>query len=225
MSELSSTNNIIEMKHFEVKANLRTDLGKKATKRIRKEDNIPCVMYGKDEVIHFYTSQSAVRKLVYTPAIMFADINIDGKIRPTTIKDIQFHPVTDQILHIDFYEVNEKKPIKIHIPIVIEGNSPGVKAGGRLKLASRKITVKALMDDIPDTFTVDISELNIGDGIRIKDLESDKLNFIDPKSNLVVMVASARGAAADEEDEEGEESEEGEEGEENKEAASEGKNE
>jgi len=193
------------MKHFEVKATLRTDLGKKATKKIRREDNIPCVMYGRDEVIHFHTSQSAVRNLIYTPEVMIADINIDGKVKPTTIKEIQFHPVSDQILHIDFYEVNEKKPIKIQIPVVIKGNSPGVKAGGKLKINNRKITVKAIMDNIPDTFAIDISELNIGDGIRVRDLKSETIEFIDPQSNVVVMVASARGAAAEEEGEEGEE--------------------
>ncbi len=202
------------MKHFEVKANLRTDLGKKATKKIRREDNIPCVIYGKEEVVHFYTSQNAIRKLVYTPAVMFADINIDGKVKQATIQEIQFHPVSDKILHIDFYEVNDKTPIKIQLPIVIEGNSPGVKAGGKLKTISRRITVKGMMADIPDNFSVDISHLNIGDAIRIKDLESETLEFIDPKTNVVVIVSSARGASADgDEDEEGEEGEEGEGGE------------
>jgi large subunit ribosomal protein L25 len=198
------------MKHFEVKANLRTDLGKKATKKIRKENNIPCVMYGKEKVIHFHTAQSEIRKLIYTPAVMFADVNIDGKVKPTLIKDIQFHPVSDLILHIDFYEVDEKNPIKIQIPVVIVGNSPGVKAGGRLKINSRKITVKGFMKEIPDNFTVDISELNIGDAVRIRNLKSDSLEFIDPKSNVVVIVSSARGASLDEEEEEGKEGEESE---------------
>ncbi|MDD4150678.1 MAG: 50S ribosomal protein L25/general stress protein Ctc [Bacteroidales bacterium] len=181
-----------KMKHFEVIANLRTDLGKKATKKIRKEGNIPCVIYGKNDVMHFSTAQSAVRKLIYTPAVMFADINIDGKVKSATIKDIQFHPVSDEILHIDFYEVNEKDPIKINIPIVVEGNSPGVKAGGKLSLNNRRISVKGIMENIPDNFTINISKLNIGDSIKIKDLKSDTLEFTDPKSNIVIMVATAR---------------------------------
>lgn len=199
------------MKHFEVEASLRTDLGKKATKKIRKEGNIPCVIYGKNEVVHFHTAQSAVRKLIYTPEVMFADIKIDGKVKTATVKDIQFHPVSDLILHIDFYEVDDNTPIKIQIPIVVKGNSPGVKAGGKLKLNSRKITVKGLMSDIPDTFTVDITPLNIGDAIRIKNLKSDTLEFIDPKSNVVVIVASARGVAAEDEASEEGEGEEGDE--------------
>lgn len=207
------------MKHFEVEASPRTDLGKKATKKIRKEGNIPCVIYGKDEVVHFYAAQSAVRKLIYTPEVMFADIKIDGKVKTATVKDIQFHPVSDLILHIDFYEVDDKTPIKIQIPIVVKGNSPGVKAGGKLKLNSRKITVKGLMSDIPDTFTIDITPLNIGDAIRVKNLKSDKLEFVDPKSNVVVIISSARGAAAAGED--GEEGEEGEEGAEGAETTSE----
>ncbi|MBN2776156.1 MAG: 50S ribosomal protein L25/general stress protein Ctc [Bacteroidales bacterium] len=197
------------MKHFEVEASLRTDLGKKATKKIRKEGNIPCVIYGKDEVVHFHTAQSAVRKLIYTPEVMFADIKIDGKVKTATIKDIQFHPVSDLILHIDFYEVDDNTPIKIQIPIVVKGNSPGVKAGGKLKLNNRKITVKGLMSDIPDTFTIDISPLKIGDAIRVKNLQSDKLEFVDPKSNVVVIISSARGVAADEEGDNEEEGAEG----------------
>ena len=195
------------MKHFEVKANLRTDLGKKATKAIRKAGDIPCVIYGKNDVMHFYTSKSEVRKLIYTPTVMFTDINIDGKIKSSIVKDIQFHPVSDEILHIDFYEVDDKSPIKIQIPIHVEGNSPGIKAGGKLKLNNRKITVRGMMEDIPDNFTVDISKLNIGDAVRVKELKSDKLEFIDPKTNVVVMVASARSATAEEEAEDAAEAE------------------
>ena len=195
------------MKHFEVKANLRTDLGKKATKAIRKAGDIPCVIYGKNDVMHFYTSKSEVRKLIYTPTVMFTDINIDGKIKSSIVKDIQFHPVSDEILHIDFYEVDDKSPIKIQIPIHVEGNSPGIKAGGKLKLNNRKITVRGMMEDIPDNFTVDISKLNIGDAVRVKELKSDKLEFIDPKTNVVVMVASARSETAEEEAEDAAEAE------------------
>ncbi|MDR2009239.1 MAG: 50S ribosomal protein L25/general stress protein Ctc [Bacteroidales bacterium] len=187
------------MKHFEVNANLRTDLGKKATKKVRKDENIPCVIYGGEENVHFYTSQSAVRKLIYTPDVMFADIIIDGKKHVSIVKDIQFHPVSDKILHIDFYEVKTDKPIKIGIPMKVTGSSPGVKAGGKLKQNVRKINVKGLMDDIPEYFNVDISNLRIGQSIRIKDLSSDILEFTDPKNSVVMMVASARGVAVAEE--------------------------
>ncbi len=192
------------MKHFEVKACLRTDLGKKATKKVRKDENIPCVIYGGKENLHFYASQGDVRKLIYTPEVMFADIIIDGKKYVSIVKDIQFHPVSDKILHIDFYEVKSDKQMKIGIPIKITGSSPGVKAGGKLKQNMRKITVKGLMDNIPEFFNVDVSNLKIGQSIRIKDLKSDNLEFADPKTNVVVLVSSARGVVAASEEEAGE---------------------
>jgi large subunit ribosomal protein L25 len=189
------------MKHFEVKACLRTDLGKKATKKVRKDENIPCVIYGGKENLHFHASQGDVRKLIYTPEVMFADIIIDGKKYVSIVKDIQFHPVSDKILHIDFYEVKSDKQMKIGIPIKITGSSPGVKAGGKLKQNMRKITVKGLMDNIPESFNVDVSNLKIGQSIRIKDLKSDNIEFADPKTNVVVLVSSARGVAVASEEE------------------------
>jgi large subunit ribosomal protein L25 len=185
------------MKHFEIKANLRTDLGKKASKQIRKDDNIPCVIYGGENNVHFYTNQADVRKFIYTPEVMFADIKVDGKSFISLVKDIQFHPVSDKIIHIDFYEVHPEKPVKIKIPMKIVGNSPGVKAGGKLKQNVKRLTVKGLMNDIPDFFEVSISSLRIGQAIKVKDLKSDKLEFIDPKANILVTVVSTRGAAAD----------------------------
>ncbi|MDD3860279.1 MAG: 50S ribosomal protein L25/general stress protein Ctc [Bacteroidales bacterium] len=187
------------MKHFEINATLRTDVGKKASKLIRRDEKIPCVIYGGEKTLHFYTSQSDVRKFVYTPEVMFADIKLDGKQYPAIIKDIQFHPVSDKIIHIDFFELNEAKPLKIQIPLLITGSSLGVKAGGKLKQNMRKITVKGLMNEIPDKMEIDISELNIGDSIRIKDLKSDKLEFVDTKTNIVVTIISMRGIIAAEE--------------------------
>ncbi len=204
------------MKHFSIEANLREDLGKKATKKIRLEGNIPCVIYGAETNVHFYTHLSAVRKLIYTPEVMFADIKVDGKVKIARIQELQFHPVSDAILHIDFYEVKEDQPLSIQIPVKTVGSSEGVKAGGKLKINSRRITVQGLMKDIPESFEIDITPLNIGDGIRVKDLSADNIEFVDHKSKVIVMVASARGAAEEEEEEgeEGEEAEEGEEGEE-----------
>lgn len=198
-TELSSTLKLKKMKHFEINATLRTDVGKKASKLIRRDEKIPCVIYGGEKTLHFYTSQSDVRKFVYTPEVMFADIKLDGKQYPAIIKDIQFHPVSDKIIHIDFFELNEAKPLKIQIPLLITGSSLGVKAGGKLKQNMRKITVKGLMNEIPDKMEIDISELNIGDSIRIKDLKSDKLEFVDTKTNIVVTIISMRGIIAAEE--------------------------
>lgn len=198
-TELSSTLKLKEMKHFEINATVRTDVGKKASKKIRKDEKIPCVIYGGEKTLHFYTSQSDVRKLIYTPEVMYADIKLDGKSYPAIIKDIQFHPVSDKVIHLDFYELNESKQIKIKIPVLVKGSSVGVKAGGKLKQNMRKIYVKGMMNDIPDKIEVDITELNIGDSIRIKDLKADKLEFVDTKTNIVVTVISMRGIIAAEE--------------------------
>ncbi|HNQ68679.1 MAG TPA: 50S ribosomal protein L25/general stress protein Ctc [Bacteroidales bacterium] len=187
------------MKHFEINATLRTDVGKKASKKIRREEKIPCVIYGGEKTLHFYTSQSDVRKFIYTPEVMFANINLEGKSYPAIVKDIQFHPISDKINHLDFYELNETKPLKIQIPLLITGSSPGVKAGGKLKQNMRKVTVKGLMNDIPDKVEINISELNIGDSIRIRDLKSDKLEFVDTKTNIVVTIITMRGVTATEE--------------------------
>ncbi len=183
------------MKHFEINATLRTDVGKKASKKVRKEKAIPCVIYGGEENIHFYTLQSEVRKLVYTPEVMFADIKIAGKTYTAIVKDLQFHPVSDSILHIDFYEINPTKPIKIKIPVKIVGLCPGVKAGGKLKQIIKRLSVIGLMNDIPDSFEVNISNMKINQSIKIKDLVSDKLTFTDPKANIIISVNSTRGVA------------------------------
>jgi large subunit ribosomal protein L25 len=184
------------MKHFELNAQLRTKIGKKANKKLRKEDAIPAVIYGGKENLHINTTQSDVRKLIYTPEVLCADINVNGTVYTTIIKDVQFHPVTDKILHIDFYEINPDKALKIAIPLQLTGSSEGVKAGGKLKQNIRKITVKGKMDVIPEVFTIDISSLNIGQAIKIKDLTSDTFEFVDPKTTIVVSIASTRGVTA-----------------------------
>lgn len=188
------------MKHFEINAEMRTDVGKKASKKIRRENSIPCVIYGGENNIHFFTPQTEVRKFVYSPEVMFADIKVAGKTFTTMVKDIQFHPVSDKILHIDFYEIHPDKPVKIQVPIKVTGSSPGVKSGGKLKQNFKRLTVRGLMNDIPDTFEISISNLRVNQTIKIKDLVSDKLEFIDPKANIVLTVTSTRGVALIEEE-------------------------
>ena len=185
------------MKHFELKAELRSDFGKKANKKIRKEDCIPAVVYGGSETRHINVTQSDVRKLIYTPEVMFADIDVNGAVYTAIVKDVQYHPVTDKILHIDFYEISAEKPLKIAIPVKLTGSSEGVKAGGKLKQNIRKITVKGNINDIPDFYNVDVTELNIGQYIRIKDLTSDIIEFADAKSTIIASVASTRGVTAE----------------------------
>lgn len=196
VSELSSTKNFIKMKHFELNAELRHDLGKKATKKLRKEEKIPCVLYGLGENVHFFTTENGVRKLVYTPEVMFVNVKIGDKVHYAVLKQIQFHPVTDKILHIDFQEITEDKPVRLHIPIKLTGNSPGVIAGGKLLQKMRLLGVKGLMKNIPDYFNVSIDNLNIGESIKVKDLKSEVLEFTDNHSSLIVTILATRGSAA-----------------------------
>ena len=146
------------MKSIEIKGSLRTETGKKATRELRKDNGIPCVLYGtqKDEngnqvATHFTVPTEGLRNLVYTPHIYVVDLNIDGKIVNAIMKDIQFHPVTDKILHVDFYQIDESKPIVMEVPVKLEGLAEGVKAGGKLALQIRKLKVKALYNVIPGT--------------------------------------------------------------------------
>ena len=157
------------MKSIEIKGSLRTETGKKATRELRKDNGIPCVLYGtqKDEngnqvATHFTVPTEGLRNLVYTPHIYVVDLNIDGKIVNAIMKDIQFHPVTDKILHVDFYQIDESKPIVMEVPVKLEGLAEGVKAGGKLALQIRKLKVKALYNVIPERLVVDVTPLGLG---------------------------------------------------------------
>lgn len=161
------------MKSIEIKGSLRTETGKKATRELRKDNGIPCVLYGtqKDEngnqvATHFTVPTEGLRNLVYTPHIYVVDLNIDGKIVNAIMKDIQFHPVTDKILHVDFYQIDESKPIVMEVPVKLEGLAEGVKAGGKLALQIRKLKVKALYNVIPERLVVDVTPLGLGKTIK-----------------------------------------------------------
>jgi len=187
------------MKTLEMKASLRGELGKKDAKTVRKSDAVPGVLYGSSEAVHFQVTNSELRPLVYSPEIFIVNLNIDGKTTKVILKDIQFHPVKDSILHVDFYEVSEKKPIIIEVPIKLEGLAEGVKAGGKLSLEMRKIRVKGLYKNIPECLTINVEKLGLGKTIQIGELSFDKLDIQNPKDAVVVAVKltrAARGAAA-----------------------------
>ena len=197
------------MKTLEISAKLRTEIGKAGSKQLRKSENVPCIIYGGETNINFYAHRNAFKNLIYTPDAHIVHLDIEGKKVKAVLKDIQFHPVTDAILHIDFIEVPDKKPVIINIPIKVVGDSPGVKAGGKLRIKARNLKVKGLINDIPDFLTVDISELKISQSIKVGDLSYDKIELLDSNTHLILTVATARGLAKDE-IEEGEESAEGE---------------
>lgn len=194
------------MKSIEIKGSLRTETGKKATHSLRQNNGVPCVLYGmqKDEngnqvATHFTVTVDGLRKLVYTPHIYVVDLNIDGKIVNAIMKDIQFHPVTDAILHVDFLQINEENPIVMEVPVQLEGLAEGVKAGGKLALQMRKIKVKALYNVIPEKLIINVSHLGLGKTIKVGELSFEGLELISAKEAVVCTVKltrAARGAAA-----------------------------
>ena len=192
------------MKSIDVKGTARTIAERsseqaKALKAIRKNNGVPCVLYGGAENIHFTVSVEGLRNLVYTPHIYTVNLSIDGKEVKAIMKDIQFHPVKDNILHVDFYQINEEKPIVMEVPVQLEGLAEGVKAGGKLALQMRKLKVKALYTAIPEKLTINVSHLALGKTIKVGELSYEGLELLNAKEAVVCAVKltrAARGAAA-----------------------------
>lgn len=201
------------MKSITIKGSERESVGKKATKALRNAGKVPCVVYGGDKPIHFSANELAFKKLVYTPNAHTVKVDLDGDAKiKAVMQDIQFHPVTDKILHIDFYQLFDDKPVTMDIPVRLHGNSPGVRNGGRLLFRKRKLAIKALPDDLPDFFDVDISTLKIGDNITVESLLNDDFTILHPDTTVVVQVKTQRAAIVEEVEEEELEGVEGEEG-------------
>ncbi|MBB4035730.1 large subunit ribosomal protein L25 [Dysgonomonas hofstadii] len=189
------------MKTFELTGEVREAVGKKPSKAFRKEDKIPAVIYGgeKAEAIHFTVTNSDVRKLIYTPEIFLVDLTIGKDNYKAILKDIQVHPVTDAILHLDFLHVFENKPIVIDVPVVLDGLAEGVKAGGKLSLDLRKLKVKALYNKVPEKVHIDVTALTLGKSIQVGELNFDGLELLNAKNAVVCRVQltrAARGLAA-----------------------------
>jgi large subunit ribosomal protein L25 len=195
------------MKTVVVKGNKREALGKKDAKLLRAQELVPAVLYGMEEPVHFAVPFGELRKLVYTPCVYLIDLDIDGTIYPSLMQDIQWHPVDEQIFHIDFLRIQDNKKIKIEVPVTVKGLAAGIKAGGKLKTNLRRLKVKAFAKDLPDAIEIDVTKLKIGMSIKVADLKRDNIEFLDDKSNVVVAVQitraarSAAGAAAVDEDE------------------------
>ncbi len=171
----------------------------RALKAIRKNNGVPCVLYGAGENVHFTVPAEGLRNLVYTPHIYSVNLDIDGKVVKAVMKDIQFHPVKDTILHVDFYQIDEEKPIVMEVPVQLEGLAEGVKAGGKLALQSRKLKVKAVYTAIPEKLVVNVSHLGLGKTIQVRELSFEGLELLNAKDAVVCAVKltrAARGAAA-----------------------------
>lgn len=187
------------MKTIEISGTARTELGKKKTAVLRKTDAVPCVVYGNGENISFSTPRVSFKELIYTPNAFLVNLDIDGKKETCVMREVQFHPVNDEIMHVDFYRVAENKPVTIDVPIVLKGSAEGVKLGGKLQHTSRKIKISALPKDLPDAIEVDINNLGLGKSIMVGDLTFEKGNILTPKTAVVCavkMTRAALGAAA-----------------------------
>ncbi len=187
------------MKHLEIVAKKREDFGKKASKAVRYGDSVPCVIYGGGETVHFSVEVAELRKLIYTPKSYIVIFDIEGKKESVVMREVQYHPVTDEPLHVDFYRVIDGKPIVIDLPVTLYGNSEGVKLGGKLQLAKRKIRVSGLEKDLPDSIDIDVTNLALGKSIFVGDIAVENLTMITPATTAICavrMTRAARGAAA-----------------------------
>ena len=186
------------MKTISVKAVKRADFGKKAAKAIRREGMVPCVLCGNGETETFSVDPREIKPLIYTPNSYIVEFDIEGKKEQAVLREAQFHPVREEILHLDFYRIAEGKPVSIAIPVRLTGNAEGVKVGGKLALSARKLVVSALVENLPDEIVVDVTELGVGKTIFVGDLEFENLKFITPATTAVCAVRvtrASRGAA------------------------------
>lgn len=194
------------MKTFELKGTARTEFGKKGAREIRKTNGVPCILYGvkKDEngkplATPFTVTKDALRNLIYTPHIYAVSLDIDGEKCMAVMREIQFHPVKDNVLHVDFYQISENKPITMEVPVALDGLAEGVRAGGKLQLQVRKLKVKATYDKIPEKLVIDVTSLGLGKTIKVGELAFEGLELQNAKETVVCAVKltrAAKGAAA-----------------------------
>jgi large subunit ribosomal protein L25 len=201
------------MQSISLSGSLRENVGKKDAKILRKKGMVPCVVYGGEDQVHFYMDEREIAKILFTPNIYLIQLQLDGKEVSALLQDVQYHPVSDRVLHADFLEVDSDKIITTTLPVFTTGIAAGVLKGGSMKQLKRKLAIRAIVADIPDFINVDISDLEIGDSIKIKDLDVDKVVFLDKPSEVVISVKVTRIAVEEEEEDEDEEGEEGEGGE------------
>jgi large subunit ribosomal protein L25 len=180
------------MKSVSMSGSSRKNVGKKDAKEQRNQGKVPCVLYGGEKQHALLIEEKAFKNLIYTPEVQYVELDLDGQQHKAIVQDAQFHPVTERLLHVDFLEVVDGKPITIDIPLKITGNSPGVMRGGRLSKRVRKLKVKGLLENIPENITVDISNMDILDTIEIGEIKLDNISIIDNPSKVIVTVLSSR---------------------------------
>ncbi|CAM1343240.1 50S ribosomal protein L25/general stress protein Ctc [Tenacibaculum aestuarii] len=183
------------MKSITIKGSQRESVGKKATKALRNAGKVPCVLYGGDKPVHFSADEKAFKSLIYTPEVFTATIELEGATYNAVLQDTQFHPVSDDILHIDFYQLFEDKAVTMEIPVRLVGKSKGVMIGGALRHNLRKLKVKALPANLPDFIEADITELEIGNKLYVTKLQNDNFTILHPDNTVVAQVRMSRNAA------------------------------
>ncbi|WP_027000943.1 50S ribosomal protein L25/general stress protein Ctc [Eisenibacter elegans] len=176
------------MKKVEIIGYKRANLGKAEAKRLRNEGLVPGVLYGGEQQVHFYSPMILFREVLYTPEACIVTLNIEGDIYECVLQEAQFHPVSEVMLHVDFLQIFPDKPVKMAVPITTVGVSPGVQAGGKLVYKMRKMRVKALPAQLPDTVQVDISELELGKSIKVREIAVEGYEILDNMSNPVVSI-------------------------------------
>lgn len=182
------------MKSVQIKAEVRSQIGKKDSLDLRRAGRVPAVIYGGNEVLHISVDEREVNTLLYTPEVLIAEIDLGGKTVKAVVQDAQFHVLTDATTHVDFMEVVDGKPLKVALPVRTVGNSVGVRAGGKLKVIMRKLKVKGMADKLPAFVDVDITDVNIGQTVRVKQINIDGVEFLDAKDNVICTVAATRAS-------------------------------
>ena len=198
------------MKTLAISAKLRNGTGKKDSKALRNQGNVPCVLYGGEKQVCFYAHENDFRNLVYTPDVFIVELDIEGEKCRAVMQDLQFHPVTDKLLHLDFLEIFDDKEVTVTIPVHLKGNAVGIRDGGILSFRRRKIITRAIPGNLPDYIEINIEDVEIGQSIFIKDLRDERYTFLAPDNAVVVGVRIARELIIEEEEEEELEGEEGE---------------
>ncbi|NET39195.1 MAG: 50S ribosomal protein L25 [Cyanothece sp. SIO1E1] len=176
-----------------VKGQARTDVGKKASKAVRKEGRVPCVIYGTQDTLHFSIDPKEVKPLVYTPAFKLAEVELDGGTHKCIVKDIQFHPVSDEIVHIDFLSLTDGHKVKVEVPVGFEGVSPGMKLGGKLQQNLRRVKIKTTPEHLVDQLVLDISHLELGQSVRVRDIAAiDGIEIMSPPGTPIASIEIPR---------------------------------
>jgi len=182
------------MEIIDIAGEIRHDMGKKAAKACKAKGLVPCILYGGEKVLAFAVDNTIFRSFVYTPKVVLLNITLEGNVYKAVMKDVQYHPITDKIIHIDFLEISENKKVNIQIPITVTGVSKGVKEGGKLVKNLRKLKVRGIPSSLPDSLTVDVTELEIGQSLRVATLVYPGLEIINPKETPVITIRSTRAA-------------------------------